>query len=158
MQGTPGLQGAKGLPIDPEAVRRLSTSVDFLRARGEDMAIFFYDALFAAHPHLRPLFKTDLPSQARKLVDALVLVVENLRSPERTIPALTELGKRHTQYGARPEHYPIVTNLLIQSMAKVLGNQWTPQLHAEWTQALELVSRIMIDASSPASPSAPRPR
>lgn len=133
--------------IDSEAVRRLSESLQFLKSKGGAVARAFYAALFERHPGVRSLFPTDMAAQERKLIDSLVAVVEHVGDPGRLTPMLRELGKRHAGYGAIADHYRIVCALLIECMARESGSAWSDQLEAEWAQALELVSAIMIEAS-----------
>jgi hemoglobin-like flavoprotein len=59
--------------------------------------------LFIAHPEVKPLFaKIDMATQQKKLLNALILVVENLRNPESLGQVLSALGARHVGYGAIP--------------------------------------------------------
>lgn len=100
------------------------------------------------------MFPTDIAAQERKLLDTLVMVIEHVREPQRVTGLLQELGKRHAGYGARTEHYSIVCSILMECLAKEAGKEWSPQLDAEWSQALAIVSHIMIEAANEAE--APR--
>src|SRR5439155_4826367 len=74
----------------------------------EDAAILFYDRLFELDPSLRPLFHTPRANQAHKLAQALTIVVKSLDRPDQIKDAVEALGRRHSQYGARDEHYSTV--------------------------------------------------
>jgi hemoglobin-like flavoprotein len=52
------------------------------------------------------------------LLGTLVLLRKSLRSLESVVPSLRDLGARHVAYGARAEHYPVVGEVLIASMAE----------------------------------------
>ena len=65
--------------------------------------------------------------QKTMLLGALVLLRKSLRDLDAIVPKLRELGARHVAYGARPEHYPVVGEVLIASMAAVAGDAWTPE-------------------------------
>lgn len=134
--------------IDEAAVTRLTQSLDLLRSKGSAVAKTFYTLLFDRYPGVRTMFPADMASQEKKLMDSIVMVVEHVREPARVVQALKELGNRHTTYGTRPEHYPIVCSILLECMAKESGGAWTDQLEAEWKQALELVSTIMIQGAA----------
>lgn len=133
-----------GLPLDEAVVRKLEASFGLLALHSEEFTRGFYDRLFAEHPHLRGLFKTDPVIQRAKLFDSLRLVVHHLKQPELQVKELAALGARHMNYGAKPEHYPIVCKLMVESMAAACGSGWNADLSAEWMQALQLVSLAML--------------
>jgi hemoglobin-like flavoprotein len=57
---------------------------------------------------------------------------------------LRELGERHARYGARPEHYPIVVEVMLATMAQVAGGAWNEDLAGDWRTALERVAAVML--------------
>jgi hemoglobin-like flavoprotein len=61
------------------------------------------------------------------LLRALVLVRESLRDMDALAPKLRELGARHVAYGATPEHYIVVGEVLIASLAEIAGTAWRPE-------------------------------
>ena len=87
------------------------------------------------------------PSQKTMLLSALVLVRKSLRDLDAIVPTLRKLGARHVAYGARPEHYPVVGETLIASMAAVAGEQWKPAYEHAWVSAFAIVAGVMIDGA-----------
>ncbi len=144
--------------IDDAACERLNSSMRALASEGARFVAAFYTTLFERYPGVRAMFPSDMQRQERKLLDSLLMVIEHMRDPDRVGSMLQDLGRKHAEYGARPEHYPIVCSILIECMARQLGRQWSEQLEAEWTQALSLVSHAMINAdkSENARPESPR--
>lgn len=132
------------VPIDRAATERLRASFERLAADGTRFAAIFYAKLFERHPGVRALFPAEMRGQERKLVESLRAVVMHLEQPEAVRQNLRQMGKRHVAYGAKPEHYPIVCDLLVEAMADAAGSGWSPQLSAEWGQALLLVSGEML--------------
>jgi len=123
----------------------LETSFAIIARRGDELTSLFYAHLFADYPAVLPLFdKVDLPSQKKKLLASLKLVVENLRRPEELLPVLEQLGCRHVDYGAEEAHYPAVGATLLKSMAEVAGDAWTEEMTTAWSDAYELVARQML--------------
>ena len=61
------------------------------------------------------------------------------------------MGARHVRYGALPEHYPVVGEVLIASMAEIAGDDWRPEHTAAWAAAYGLVSATMLDGAASAS-------
>ena len=74
------------------------------------------------------------------LLGALVLLRKSLRDLDRIVPALRDMGARHVRYGARPEHYPVVGEVLIASMAEVAGDDWRDEYAAAWAAAYGIVA------------------
>jgi len=134
------------MSLDLEA---LETSFDLVAARGEELIDLFYAKLFAAAPAVRPLFAhTDLRRQKAMLLATLVLLRRSLRDLDAVVPKLRSLGARHVAYGAEPEHYPVVGQVLIESMADVAGAAWRPEYGIAWTAAFELVAGAMLEGAA----------
>jgi hemoglobin-like flavoprotein len=129
----------------------LETSFDLMAPRGDELVDVFYVRLFEAAPAVKPLFaSTDLPRQKAMLLATLVLLRKSLRNLEPLVPKLRELGARHVAYGARAEHYPVVGEVLIASMAAVLGAAWTSEYEEAWGEAFGVVAAAMIDGAASA--------
>ena len=109
----------------------LETSFDLVAPKGDELVDIFYSNLFAVAPSVKPLFDvTDMAKQHAMLLSALVLLRKSLRDLDAVVPTLKRLGARHVAYGARPEHYPVVGNVLIGAMAHVAGPDWDPRYAA----------------------------
>ena len=129
-------------------LRSLETSFDLVAPRGDELMDVFYARLFAAAPAVRPLFAgTDLRRQKGMLLGALVLLRKSLRELDAVVPTLKRLGARHVGYGARPEHYPVVGNVLIGAMAHVAGPGWEPRFAKAWTEAFGVVAGAMLEGA-----------
>ena len=91
----------------------------------------------------------DLVARRQKamLLGALVLVRKSLRDLDAIVPKLRELGARHVAYGAQPEHYPVVAEVLIGAMATVAGPAWKPEYEEAWGGALGVVAGVMIEGA-----------
>jgi nitric oxide dioxygenase len=127
----------------------LEASFDQVAARGDELVESFYERLFTVAPGVRPLFAdTDLKRQKDMLLAALVLLRNSLRDLESVTPKLRDLGARHVRYGALPEHYPIVGEVLIACMAEIAGEAWTVEYEQAWTEAFAVASGAMLDGAS----------
>ncbi|MDJ0572252.1 MAG: globin domain-containing protein, partial [Pleurocapsa sp. MO_192.B19] len=88
-------------------VELLEQSFEAIKPKADEFVNSFYKNLFTANPEAALLFKTtNMAEQKKKLLNSLVLVVENLRNPDVLENSLRGLGARHVKYGALPEHYP----------------------------------------------------
>jgi methyl-accepting chemotaxis protein len=140
------------MSLDLEA---LETSFDLVAPRGDELMDVFYARLFAAAPAVRPLFAgTDLARQKTMLLGALVLLRKSLRNLDPIVPKLRELGARHVAYGARPEHYPLVGEVLIAAMAEIAGEAWRIEYARAWAAAYEVVAGAMIEGAESVQPAA----
>jgi len=134
------------MPLDLEA---LETSFDLVAPRGDELMDTFYGRLLTAAPVVRPLFAgTDLRRQKAMLLGTLVLLRKSLRDLDALVPKLRELGARHVAYGAEPEHYPVVGQVLIGSMADIAGDEWRPEYGRAWAAAFDLVAGAMLDGAA----------
>ena len=94
----------------------LETSLQEIVLHGEALA--FYERLFTRFPDTRALFaNTDMSAQRKKLQETLSLIVQHLREPEALSRMLQDLGQRHVTYGVRPEQYPLVGAVLLETFA-----------------------------------------
>lgn len=143
---TPDNRHLHSVPVDEAAIARLEKSLEQMTGPGQDLVGVFYQTLFARHPALRPLFPPDMTAQRTKLLAALVMVIEHLRTPHQMLARLYQLGASHVGYGALPEHYPLVCAAIVQAMAETHGN-WSDDLAHEWRTALDLVSEIMLSGA-----------
>jgi len=128
-------------------VETLESSFNLLAPQAEVLAARFYEELFQRYPAVVPLFAhTSTEEQQKKLLASLKLVIENIRKPEVLGSALTALGERHHGYGALPEHYPAVASTLIDVMKELAGSAWNETIESAWTQALNVIAKVMTDA------------
>ena len=124
--------------------RLLRSSFDLIAPDKDQFAEAFYQRLFEKYPQTRPFFaNTDMSAQARSLAATLALVVIGVEKGADLTPTLQALGARHKTYGVRPEHYPIVGEILIETFQNTLGSQWTPAFQNAWTQAFSTIAQVM---------------
>jgi len=128
----------------------LEASFDLLAPRGDELVETFYARLFAAAPAVRPLFGTDLRRQRAMLLQALALVRRSLRDLDALVPVLHALGARHVAYGARPEHYPVVADTLIATMAELAADAWSQRYALAWERALGVIAGAMLAGAAEA--------
>lgn len=125
----------------------LEETFNALAPQGPALVKRFYQELFRRHPEVKPMFKnTTQAAQQKKLLAALKLVVNNVRNPDALLPALSEMGARHQGYGAEPGHYGAVASTLLDVMAEFSGDLWTKQVHKTWSNALETIAHVMLEA------------
>src|SRR5438874_235228 len=111
-------------------------------------ARIFYDRLFHLDPSLRRLFNGDLRMQGKKLMDALSIVVGNLNRPDRIVPGIRALGRRHAAYGVQSQHYTTVGEALLWTLEHGLGDEFTTEARRAWAAAYDLLAATMKEAAT----------
>lgn len=129
---------------------RLRASWARVAAHGVQVPQFFYARLFLAHPHLRDMFPVSMAAQSDRLVGALGSVVSSVDDLAAVVPVVEQLGRDHRKFAVRNEHYPLVGEALLATLAHFLGPEWTPELAQDWTEAFTIVAGVMTDAAAAA--------
>ena len=123
----------------------LRDSFALIEPKAEEVMSRFYDELFLRFPAVKPMFaNTTKAKQMKMLLASLKLVIANLDNPDKLVPALQQMGKRHKGYGAVPEHYTAVADTLMDVMKEFAGKAWTKKVHNAWSDALNLVAETML--------------
>lgn len=114
--------------MTPHQIELVQSSFSLVEPIIEPAAMMFYDRLFQLDPSLRPMFRTPQAEQARKLAHVVTAVVKSLSRPQQILPAVEELGRRHSNYGVRPEHYATVGAALLSTLQSGLGEAFTAEV------------------------------
>ncbi len=130
--------------MNPAQIKLVQDSFAKVAPISEQAAVLFYNRLFEVAPAVKAMFPADLTEQRKKLMGTLAVVVNGLSNLESILPAASALAKRHINYGAKPEHYPVVGGVLLWTLEKGLGKAWTPEVAAAWTAAYGTLSGYMI--------------
>ena len=132
-------------------VELLEQSFEQVKPQANQFASSFYKNLLTDYPELQPLFsETDMEAQEQKLIMSLVLVVQNLHSPDYLKSVLQNLGERHVSYGTKQEHYEMVGAALLKTFESYLGTDWTPNVKQAWTDAYGAIVDMMLIGAKPA--------
>jgi methyl-accepting chemotaxis protein len=126
-------------------VETLEESFDLVAPQGDELMRRFYDRLFEVAPAVEPLFaNVDMDRQRKALLNMLIVLRESLHDLDDVVPDLEALGAKHAGWGAKPEHYPVVGEVLIGEMAALGGDQWKPEYTAAWQEAYQVVHDVML--------------
>ena len=114
----------------------------------EQAAELFYGRLFEADPALKALFKGDMKEQGRKLMAMIGTAVNGLSNIDALLPAVRDLGKRHTGYGVKAKDYDTVAGALLWTLEKGLGPAFTPELKQAWVVVYTALATTMQSATT----------
>ncbi|MEM1083794.1 MAG: globin family protein [Verrucomicrobiota bacterium] len=111
-------------------------------------AELFYGKLFELDPAVKPLFAdADMKEQGKKLMQMIGVAVKGLDTLGELVPAVQALGKRHVDYGVKAEHYDTVGAALLDTLAKGLQDDFTPETKEAWTITYTTLATVMKEAS-----------
>lgn len=142
--------------MNPSAVERIQISFQAIAPRLDLLVAGFYDRLFTRNPQLRAIFPADMQRQKYHLAAALALIVRNIDCLHALETSLMGLGVQHVRFGARPEHYPLVREALLDSLEEQCGILWTRELRADWLEAINQISSVMLEGAAKAAADAAR--
>lgn len=109
----------------------------------DQAAALFYARLFALDPALKPLFKSDLSEQGKKLMRMIGMAVNGLDNLDKLVPAVEDLGRRHVPYGVKAEHYDTVGAALLYTLEEGLGAEFTPAVKDAWGAVYGVLASTM---------------
>jgi nitric oxide dioxygenase len=133
--------------MTPEQVQLVKSSFARIASIQDRAAALFYRRLFELDPDLRPLFRGDMAAQGAKLMAALGGAIASLDQMASVLPSVRKLGRRHADYGVRPEHYATVGQALIWTLEQGLGADFTPATRRAWIDAYAGLAWVMIGAA-----------
>ena len=122
---------------------------------GDQVPLLFYSRLFVTHPALRDMFPLSMEAQRDKLVAALGSGVSGVDDLPAIVPLLEQLGRDRRRFAVARDHYPAVGEALLATLEHFLGDDWTPELAADWALAYQLVADVMIAAADTAGGDSP---
>ncbi|MFK7897945.1 MAG: globin domain-containing protein [Myxococcota bacterium] len=105
----------------------------------------FYGRLFEVAPDVKPLFTADIKEQGIKLMQMIGIAVNNMEKIDAIVPALVQLAERHDDYGALPEHYPVVGQVLLETLGKALGESFSAEAEEAWAKTYGALATAMLE-------------
>jgi hemoglobin-like flavoprotein len=77
----------------------------------------------------------------------LALAVNSLDRMEQLLPVVQSLGTRHVSYGVRDKDYDTVGQALLWTLRKGLGEAFTPDVEAAWSNVYATLAAAMQSGS-----------
>jgi hemoglobin-like flavoprotein len=117
----------------------------------EEAGRAFFTSLFTNAPSVEGLFGPHFLTSSKtvmlpRMIDSCVRL---LVDPEKLIDTIVDLGRRHSRYGARPEHFKIVGETLISTLGSVLKDDFDELTQRAWVTVFEMMSTLMTMAIDP---------
>ncbi len=140
--------------MTPEQAKLVANSFAQLEARLPELGAAVYDTLFYIAPDTRAMFKGDMASQHRKLVNVLIEFVKLKRRSQHFLPAtahggqavvpgIEQLRSGHRAAGVQPEHYGLMRRAILNSVAAMLGDAFSEEAAEAWGAAFDTLAETM---------------
>lgn len=128
------------MTLDPAILR---SSFEIVIDRRPDLTMRFYEILFEKYPQLQRMFSRDRAAQSKMLAGALSAVLDHLEDAPWLVETLGNLGAKHVAYGVTDDMYNMVGDALLATLAEAAGDDWTPVVCAQWTEAFGAIASMM---------------
>jgi NAD(P)H-flavin reductase/hemoglobin-like flavoprotein len=130
-----------------EMARLIRESFAAVEAKADELAQYFYGALFVVAPDCRDLFPVTMTTQRSRLLRALVYVVQMVDRPDELVTFLGQLGRDHRKFAVVARHYDAVGIALVAALKRFLKEKWTPEVESAWTAAYGIIAKTMREAA-----------
>ncbi|MBK8899762.1 MAG: hemin receptor [Anaerolineaceae bacterium] len=140
--------------MDLTTIILVQDSLARLRPERETAVVLFCLRLSELDPHLPEFFSGEVAGHGRQFWSVIEQWVNDLATPQFTIPAVKTLGEFHGRQGIRPFHYHAFGQALLWTLAQLQGEAFTQAVADAWTEAFYLLVGLMKEAAS-CTPDAP---
>ena len=134
--------------MTPEQIELVKSTWSSVEKISDAAAEMFYGKLFELDPELKQLFKGDMAEQGKKLMQMIGVAVANLHQLDQVLVPVQELGKRHVDYKVQAKDYDTVAEALLWTLEKGLGDAWTDDTKAAWTETYVTLATVMKPAAA----------
>jgi hemoglobin-like flavoprotein len=87
--------------------------------------------------------KTDMRLQGETVMAMLSDIVQSLDNADWLVRNLAALGQRHVGYGVVDSQYDLVRDSLLHAMGEVMGDEFTAETRAAWSETYALAAALM---------------
>ena len=129
--------------LDENVRNRIRRTIARLTCYPNDLAYGFYDRLFERAPETRAMFRDNIESQADKLMNTLMVVVQSIDNLAGLVTLVEALGRQHAALGVTEAQYALVGDILIDTIAENVED-WTDEDRAAWEELYNDLADLMI--------------
>ncbi|CAL4141546.1 unnamed protein product [Meganyctiphanes norvegica] len=142
--------------LTPRDKASIVATWDLVRPNLKQHGINFFMKLFEEEPDLQQRFASfrdkdlselrtnkRMAAHATTVMTAIQACVDNLDDVETLVELLKTTGVNHEKRGIPKEDFELLAPVLIDFLGENLGNAWTPQAKAAWTQAMKVINAVI---------------
>jgi hemoglobin-like flavoprotein len=130
--------------MTPEQVDLIRQSFDAIWPVRRKLAVTFYGRFFELAPDAQRLFPGDMERQHLKLMDSIAAIVGALDKRDLLQSVVSETGRHHVGFGAKPPHFVAFGEALIWGLEQQFGTAFTPELKTAWVTLYDAVQGEMM--------------
>ncbi|MCO6491850.1 MAG: 2Fe-2S iron-sulfur cluster binding domain-containing protein [Phaeodactylibacter sp.] len=108
----------------------------------------FYQCLFAMAPEAQHMFQGNMERQGYLMGHMLKGAIYALSRPKNVALGFRELGRRHTGYGVREEHYLLVRKALVDTLESRLKDDYSDRIRLAWERMFDLAFQFMKEGAA----------
>lgn len=133
--------------VTQEEIKLVQESWEKVKPIADTAASLFYAKLFELDPEAKALFTGDMGEQGAKLMNMITVAVDSLNDLGSIVDALKASGRRHVDWGVKDSQYDTVGAAFLDTLEKGLGDDFTPEVKAAWTNVYGVLASTMIGAA-----------
>lgn len=113
----------------------------------------FYPRMFKNNPEAKAFFNpanqfADPPMQRQALANAVIAYASNIDQLDNLKGAVETIANKHCGLLVKAEHYGIVHENLMASIAHILGDVVTPEIGKGWSDAVLALAKILTETEA----------
>lgn len=135
------------MSLTADQVRLVTESYTLIGRSARPYSELFYHRLLLRHPFARALFPDDMTHQSIVFEKTIDVLVHNVVDIDRLKPTLSNLAKKHVEYGVKAYQYEAVGAVLIDTFSEILGSGFTPDVREAWEAVYAETAGVMISAA-----------
>jgi hemoglobin-like flavoprotein len=118
--------------------RLIEASLERVAERCADLTPFVYQRLFAEHPDMKALFWRDTTNAVKgeMLAKVFDIILDFIGENSYAANMIQCEVVTHEGYDVPPQTFRLFFGIVAQVVAEQLGDEWTPELDAAWTELL----------------------
>ena len=137
------------MTISSEAISNVHNSSAIIDKYSKEIAASMYSKLFSQYPGIKEMFQNAPSNQHEVLAETISGIAVNINNLAIFQPVLDKIAYKHVQVGVKPNHYPIITEMMLSAFEDVLSdkvqNISIESLLSSWKEAITLVSELLIE-------------
>ncbi|GAX29254.1 hypothetical protein FisN_16Hh317 [Fistulifera solaris] len=146
----------------PACVMKVISSWETARQRNgfdEQLGIDTLLVLFKMDPQIKPIYgfavEKEVKAQGMQRMGVLIHGLQVVKMFDVILSALgpdeelfydvvTEMGEQHCKHGLSPNHFTLLCRAVMEVLEKIMGNEWTNDVRAAWSQVIECVNAEIV--------------
>ena len=126
----------------------IKATIPVLESAGPALTAHFYQRLFSHHPQLQHIFNMSNQKSGRQqlaLFEAIAAYAKNIENVSVLVGAVERIAQKHTSLNIQPEHYAIVGEHLLATLAELAPESFPENVLAAWQSAYQVLAGIFIE-------------